>query len=351
MTFIRALWRAAAPPVALAAVLSLAPTEPARAMAAAPIVMKLGTGTLNDSQHEWLKRFAAYVQRDSGGRVVAQVYPAGQLGSVPRMVEELQFGSIQGMVLPLDFMQGIDERFQLMDAPGLFDDFAQTNATLADPRIRAAFLDIARAKGITGLQMFSEGPVSYITRRPARSYTELKGWKIRVLAGAMQRGLMDRLQAAGVPLPLDQLSPAMQQGAVDAAILNIGVAQVQGLESSAHYSLELRDCWPPGIAIFNTTWYDALPSDLRSIVDAAGERATREVRLWAERYVARAKRDWVAAGGVIFELTPTQRRAFVALVAPVGEGVAHGDPQLERTWNLVVQVAAAHRTSGTRLAR
>ena len=31
---------------------------------AGPIVMKLGTGTLNDSQHEWMKIFAAIVDKD-----------------------------------------------------------------------------------------------------------------------------------------------------------------------------------------------------------------------------------------------------------------------------------------------
>src|SRR5271166_6448248 len=32
-------------------------------------VMKLGTATINDAQHEWCKRFVAMVEKDSGGRI------------------------------------------------------------------------------------------------------------------------------------------------------------------------------------------------------------------------------------------------------------------------------------------
>src|SRR5688572_16268302 len=63
---------------------------------AAPIVMKLGTATINDSAHEWLKLFAAQIDKDSKGRIKVEVYPASQLGTSPRMIEQTQLGVIQG---------------------------------------------------------------------------------------------------------------------------------------------------------------------------------------------------------------------------------------------------------------
>ena len=41
-------------------------TTPASAQAASPITMKLSTATVNDTQHEWLKRFAAAVEKAFG---------------------------------------------------------------------------------------------------------------------------------------------------------------------------------------------------------------------------------------------------------------------------------------------
>ena len=74
--------------------------------AAAPIVMKLGTGTLNDSQHGWMKIFASIVDKDSGGRIKVEIYPASQLGTSPRMIEQTQLNSIQGVVGPPEFLKG-----------------------------------------------------------------------------------------------------------------------------------------------------------------------------------------------------------------------------------------------------
>ena len=45
-------------------------------------VMKLGTATINEAQHEWCKRFVAMVEKDSGGRIKGEIYPASQLGPI-----------------------------------------------------------------------------------------------------------------------------------------------------------------------------------------------------------------------------------------------------------------------------
>ena len=80
----------------------LAASSAAHAQDANTYVMKLSTATLNDTQHEWMKRFAAAVEKDSGGRIKGEVYAASQLGSIPRQIEGTQFGSIQGWVGPPD---------------------------------------------------------------------------------------------------------------------------------------------------------------------------------------------------------------------------------------------------------
>src|SRR6202048_839895 len=85
-------------------------------------VMKLGTATINESQHEWCKRFGAMVEKDSGGRIKGEVYPASQLGAIPREIEGVQFGAIQGYVGPPEFLVGIDERYEVLSAPGLVAD-------------------------------------------------------------------------------------------------------------------------------------------------------------------------------------------------------------------------------------
>lgn len=40
-------------------------------------VMKISLPTLNDSTHQLSKNYAAAVERDSGGRIKAEIYPSG----------------------------------------------------------------------------------------------------------------------------------------------------------------------------------------------------------------------------------------------------------------------------------
>src|SRR5580698_7936458 len=117
-------------------------------------VMKLSTATLNDTQHEWMKRFAAAVEKDSGGRIKGEIYPASQLGSIPRQIEGVQFGSIQGWIGPPEFLVGVDERYEALSAPGLFTNADQYQRTIDDPVVRDMVLGLGANKGLTGAGIF-----------------------------------------------------------------------------------------------------------------------------------------------------------------------------------------------------
>ena len=80
-------------------------------------VMKLSTATINDTQHEWLRRFVAMVEKDSGGRIKGEIYPASQLGPIPRQIEGVQFGSMQAWIGPPEFLVGVDKRYEALERP------------------------------------------------------------------------------------------------------------------------------------------------------------------------------------------------------------------------------------------
>src|SRR5438132_13129781 len=132
--------------VALAALLAPAPTAHAQDKT---FTMKLSTATINDTQHEWFKRFAALVEKDSGGRIKAEIYPASQLGAIPRQIEGVQFGSIQGWVGPPEFLAGIDERYELLSAPGLVADLAHEVRVVKGPELQKLMLGLGADTGMT----------------------------------------------------------------------------------------------------------------------------------------------------------------------------------------------------------
>jgi Bacterial extracellular solute-binding protein, family 7 len=81
-----------------------------------PYVMKITLATVNDALHQFAKSYAAVIERDSGGRIKSEIYPESLLGSTQRQAEGVQFGAIQCLIAPPEFLTGIDERFELLAA-------------------------------------------------------------------------------------------------------------------------------------------------------------------------------------------------------------------------------------------
>src|SRR5487761_38958 len=105
---------------------------------AADFVMKFGTATMNETQHQFIKFYKEEVEKDSGGRIEVQIYPASQLGPIPSEIQGVQLGSVQGYIGPVDFFVGVDPRFGVFSAPLVFRDDANAAATVEDPAVQKA---------------------------------------------------------------------------------------------------------------------------------------------------------------------------------------------------------------------
>ena len=137
---------------------AVAPTAPAEA---ADFVMKMGCATMNEGQHQFLKFYKEEVEKASGGRIEVQVYPASQLGPIPREIEGVQLGNIQGYIGPVDFFVGIDPRFGVFSAPLLFSSDVNAAATIHDPAIEKAMLDLVAPKRMVGIATLGLGASDY----------------------------------------------------------------------------------------------------------------------------------------------------------------------------------------------
>src|SRR5271170_4594354 len=128
--------------------------------------MKFTLPTLGDPSYMFAKNYAAAVEKDSGGRIKPEIYPASQLGSIPRQIEGVQFGAIQCAIIPPEFFVGIDERFEVMAAPGLVDSMAHALRVSADPAVLKVMLGLGANKGLHGVGMFSTQMSSVVSKSP-----------------------------------------------------------------------------------------------------------------------------------------------------------------------------------------
>src|ERR1043165_3363106 len=97
--------------------LTLLVTAAPFAAAQQPITMKFGTATFNDPQHEYIKFFKHELEQKTNGRITVEIYPQSQLGPIPRQIEGLQLGTVEGFIGPADFYVGVDKRYGVFSAP------------------------------------------------------------------------------------------------------------------------------------------------------------------------------------------------------------------------------------------
>jgi TRAP-type transport system periplasmic protein len=301
-------------------------------------VMKLGTATINEAQHEWCKRFVAMVEKDSGGRIKGEIYPASQLGPIPREIEGVQFGAIQGYIGPPEFLVGVDDRYEVMSAPGLISDMAHGIRAASDPELQKLMFSFGAEKGIHGVGLWVSQPSSIISRTPVRHLADLKGKKLRVLAADMQQEMLKRLGASPIAMTLGDVLPAIQQGTIDGAVLATTVDATMKMYDAAKYITETGQPFIFSMAFISKKWFDTLPSDLQAIIDADAGKAAVEVLPWAADFYESQRKVWSEHGELI-SLPADEQAEMMKSLTDVGAEVAKRKPELEKAYNVFVEVA------------
>jgi TRAP-type transport system periplasmic protein len=320
----------------------LLPPHGARAQSK-PYVMKITLPTINEAQHLFAKNYAAAVERDSGGRIKGEVYPASQLGSIPRQIEGVQFGSIQCAVIPPEFFVGVDERFEVMAAPGLVDSLEHALRLSQDPSVLKLMLGLGANKGLHGVGMFATQMSSIASRTPIRDLADFKGKKIRVFASKFQTTAFSRLGATPVAMSLGDVLPALQQGAIDAAVAGLTVYTNFHYQDAAKYVTETNQ---PAVFIVvevSKSWYQSLPKDLQEIVDRDGAEQSIAIDPQAIAIFKTARKGWTDAGGQLISLPADQQAAMMTTLGSVGEDVSKSNPSLHDAYQLVVEAAKRTR--------
>jgi TRAP-type transport system periplasmic protein len=338
--------RTLAPTVVAAGVLGFAMAPlfgPAQAQQQ-PYLMKISTPTINDIPNTWLDGYAAMLEKDSGGRIKVQIFPASQLGTIPRQIEGTQFGSIQCVQIPPEFMVGLDPRFQVLAAPGLVDSDTEGQRLAADPEVRKLMLGLGADKGLHGLSVWYAAPNVLISRTPLRDLADLKGKKVRVFASSFQTVAFERLGITPVAMSLGDVLPALQQGAIDGAITGIGPMVKFHMVDAAKYVTEINQ---PGIFIIeevNQKWYESLPEELQHLVDSDAAKEDAAIAPMATKMANEYSQEWKSAGGTLIELAPAEHAKMMEVLASVGADVSSKTPPLADAYKVVTE--AAKRAAG-----
>ena len=304
--------------------------------------MKIGFVTINDSNHfaaNWLKK---ELEAKSGGRIKVGVFPAAQLGKIPRQIEAIQLGTQEAFHIPPGFFIGINKGFMVTDAPGLFDDIKHQHRAVNWPKFRDKFSRLGEDKGFVANFLWSCGDTSIATIKPFEKLDDLKGRKIRVLATPLERAVIEKLGATGVPIPYSEVLPAMQRRTIDGVRSAVIVMYPSKFWTVAKY-LTLTGVGHISCGQFlSTAWLKSLPSDLRGMVRQAGRDVTPLVGNWGHELTVKAEENW-AKSATVYRLSKEEQAEFRRRVAPIADELLGKDPKTKEVYALLKEAVAATR--------
>ena len=306
-------------------------------------VMKISTPTIRDIPDKWAANLAAALEKDSGGRIKVQLYPASQLGSIPRQIEGTQFGSIQMEVVPPEFMVGLDPRFEVLAAPGLIDSQAHGQRLAADPAVLKLMLGLGADKGLHGVGLFMAEQSVMVTRMPLRHVADFKGKKIRIFASQFQSEAFGRLAITPVAMTLGDVLPAIQQGAIDGAVTGIGPVANFHMVDAAKFVTQTGQPAIFLIAVVNNKWFEALPKDLQEILEKDAAAQSLAINSYAVEQVRESEASFTSKGGELITLPPAEHDQMLKAIVSVGPDVSSKNPALAAAYKIVADAAARTR--------
>jgi TRAP-type C4-dicarboxylate transport system substrate-binding protein len=325
----------------LALILAMLAFSPALAQT---FTIKISSPTTNDITLEWMKAFKAGVETRAKGRIEVQMYPANQLGSIPQTVEGVAIGTIEVVAPATGFLIGLDPRFQIFDAAGLFDSMEHAQKVLSDPDVRKRLSTFGATKGVEIIAIYPHGPLMLLSHKPIRAAADFRGQKIRVPGAApLHLEPFKNLGALPVSLPLGEVLPALQNHAIDGLIGGASIFTAFKYYDVATALTELPSSFLIVAIVANTDFLRSLGPELEKAVREEARKAEAATAAWAVQDIDRTFETWKSKGGEVIMLPAAERRHYLEEVTSVLPKIVGANPAMKEDYATMLAAGKKYR--------
>ncbi|MCB1341207.1 MAG: TRAP transporter substrate-binding protein [Pseudooceanicola sp.] len=314
---------------------------------AADHVLKLSSPaplTEVDPLSAWFMAFEKGVEEASGGKIDVQIYPSSQLGPIPATVEGVVMGTIEMTTPAIGFLTGVDPRFQVLDATGLFDSEAHALKTLTSPEVKALLAEFGSGAGVEPLFVLTSGQSNIVSKKPIMKSADLNGLKMRTGgATSLVNKPMETFGVSPVALPLGDVLPGIQTGTIDAATLNMPVSVGFKFADVAKESVYIPGKFGIIGGIISKQFLATVGPELEAVIR---EQATKANDAYAAKLESGPKAlegAWAKMGGHQSQMSEADYQQWRDDMVKVVEEVVAQDKQMQADYDVLKAAAAAHR--------
>jgi TRAP-type C4-dicarboxylate transport system substrate-binding protein len=270
------------------------------------------------SMHKpWMEK----VEKDSGGRIKFEAYPAMQLGGTPvQLYDQARDGVVDVVWTLPGNTAGRFPRVEVFELPFIMNNAEATSKAYWE-YIQTQAPDEFKETQVIALQVHGPG-MFHSASKLIKSPADLKGMKVRGPTRQVTK-LLAALGATPVGMPLPQIPDALSKGTIEGCVIPWEVVPSVKVHELTKFHSEFDSNGP---ALYTTTFvmamnkpkYDGLAPDLKKVIDANSGMATSA---WLGKTQQgndpAGRKTAVDRGNTLYTFTPEERQEFIKLSAPV----------------------------------
>lgn len=268
------------------------------ALAADPIVIKLShVAAADTAKGKAALKFKELAEEKTQGKVKVEVFPNSTLYKDKEELEALQMGSVQ-MLIPAVAKfgtLGISD-FDVFDLPYMFPNLDGLHRVTQGP-IGQTLLAKLEGRAIKGLAFWDNSFVMFSANRPLIKPEDVKGLKMRSYSKVIDAQYRT-IGAIPQTMAFSEMYQGLQTGVIDGQdTVPVNMETQKLFEVQKHGTLTFHR-HPVYALIASKKWWDGLPPDVRTGLEAAVTEATRYNNAIAQNENAEAIDRMKASGKI-----------------------------------------------------
>lgn len=250
--------------------------------------------------HLSLEHFAEAVRERTNGQVEVLVFAAEQLGSNAEMIEMVEMGSLDAMMLPSGQQANYCPKFTALSLPFLFSDYDHVYRVL-DGEIGEELLEGLSDHNMIQLAYWENGLRQFTNSKRAINRPEdMKGLKFRTPEDKLTIAIFNAYGASASPFAFSELYLALQQGTFDGQENPVSNIYANNFQNVQKYLTMVNYQYQPKNMIFSLTTWNRLPADIQKVLKEAaiefGQEHRKAIRDSADQQLAELKAAGMQVG-------------------------------------------------------
>lgn len=270
----------------------------------------------DSAQHVAAEKFRDLITERTKGEVEVKIFPNNGLGDDVQAAQQMQFGAIEGGIIPTAKLSNFQPSMQLPDLPFLFPSPEVAHKFL-DSEVGDELLATLDKIGLKGVTFWESGFKQFTCNNAVEKPGDFKGRKVRVMESPIIIAQFRALGSTPAPIAFSETYTALQQRVVDCqenplvSIVNMKFHEVQTNTIISNHAYL-------GYAfVFSKKWFDKLDKNTQKVLTDTA----REVTAFQREETARREEGYIktisASSTKLSTLPAENRGAFEAATRPV----------------------------------